>query len=94
MIITERDPETVHDGRPTHRKQPSWLVDARMAMEYAWKQHTAVCDAFESGWATHDDVAAALQSAQDQQAWYFDQYAAWQAGQVPASVQIQVIDLV
>lgn len=87
-IITSRDPVTWHNQRPTHCRQPEWLVEARRAAELAWKSYQAVCDRYEAGEVTHERVADSLASAVDAEEWRNDCYRAWQAGQTPASLVV------
>lgn len=42
--ITERDPETVHDRRPTHATTPQQLAEARAEAKRLWERRDFMID--------------------------------------------------
>ena len=49
--VTDRDPVTVHDGKPSHSKdtKPGYLVRAQEEMDQAWLALSEAADKHETG---------------------------------------------
>ena len=86
-MITNRDPETWHDQRPSHSVRPSWLIEAQDGMDDANKAFDEAIDCgLVAGALLYEKLVALRKAALAAEAWYRDCCNFWQQGIVPPSV--------
>lgn len=90
MFITTKDPiHTWAEVKPTHNVKPVWIARSRKAVDAAWTRHLDLCDLFEEGKATREQVQDALAQAVAAQDMHAELCAMYQRGEDPDTLRLE-----
>ena len=86
-MITNRDPETWHDQRPSHPVRPAWLIEAQEGAAAAWRAYSEEIDRQNDAleW-NREKLVAMRKAASIAEQWYLQCSKFWNDGKVPPAV--------